>query len=320
GTVKSAIGLGALLWEGIGDTIRVSLSADPLAEVRAGFEILKALDLRRRGVTVIAFVAPTMIVRLLEAAPRDDVGTLRGVIYGGAAIHLEHIRAAVARFGPIFHQLYGQGEAPMTITYLSHEDHVLDGTPEQMKRLGSAGYARTGVEVGVVDAHDTLLPPGQMGEIVTRSDLVMKGYWNNPQATAETLRNGWLHTGDVGYLDERGYLFLMDRSKDMIISGGENIYPREIEEAIIQHPAVREVAVIGIPDAEWGEAIKAVVALVPGVSATEEELIDFCKEQIASYKKPKSIDFIDELPKNNYGKIVKRELRDRYWSDRRRQV
>ena len=286
------------------------------------FDAEKILQIIETRQVTNFFAAPTMIKRLLDcpAFERYDLSSLKALMYGGAPMLVDDLKNAMEKLGPCLVQLYGQGESPMTITYLSHEDHILDGTPEQMKRLGSAGYARTGVEVAVVDAHDTPLPPGQMGEIVTRSDLVMKGYWNNPQATEETLRNGWLHTGDVGYLDERGYLFLMDRSKDMIISGGENIYPREIEEAIIQHPAVREVAVIGIPDAEWGEAIKAVVALVPGGSATEEELIAFCKEQIASYKKPKSIDFIDELPKNNYGKIVKRELRDRYWSDRRRQV
>jgi len=137
----------------------------------------------------------------------------------------------------------------------------------------------------------------------------MKGYWRNPEATAKTMKNGWLFTGDMGYMDEKGYLFIMDRSKDMIISGGENIYPREIEEVLIQHEAVREVAVIGIPDPKWGETIKAVVALLPGKSATEEELISFCKNNIASYKKPKSVDFVDELPKNNYGKVLKRDLR-----------
>ncbi|MGD9321012.1 MAG: AMP-binding protein, partial [Desulfobacteraceae bacterium] len=156
--------------------------------------------------------------------------------------------------------------------------------------------------------------------IVTRSDLVMKGYWRNPEATAETLKNGWLHTGDVGYMDESGYLFIMDRSKDMIISGGENIYPREIEEVLIRHPAVREVAVVGVPDPQWGEAVKAVVSLVKGISATGDELIAFCKDHIASYKKPKSVDFVDELPKNNYGKILKRELRGRYWEEKERKV
>jgi acyl-CoA synthetase (AMP-forming)/AMP-acid ligase II len=148
----------------------------------------------------------------------------------------------------------------------------------------------------------------------------MKGYWRNPEATKETIRNGWLHTGDMGYLDESGYLFIMDRSKDMLISGGENIYPREIEEVIIKHPCVREVAVIGIPDPKWGEAVKAVVSLVEGKSLTEDELISYCKNKLASFKKPKSVDFVDELPKNNTGKILKRELRDRYWKGRERQV
>jgi acyl-CoA synthetase (AMP-forming)/AMP-acid ligase II len=176
------------------------------------------------------------------------------------------------------------------------------------------------VEVKIFDANDNELPPGERGEIATRSDLVMKGYWRNPEATAETLKNGWLHTGDVGYMDESGYLFIMDRSKDMIISGGENIYPREIEEVLIRHPAVREVAVIGVPDARWGEAVKAVVSLTEGESTTENDLIGFCKDYIASYKKPKSVDFVDELPKNNYGKILKRELRDKYWEEREKKV
>jgi len=148
----------------------------------------------------------------------------------------------------------------------------------------------------------------------------MAGYWRNPDATADTLRKGWLHTGDIGYMDESGYLYIMDRSKDMIISGGENVYPREIEEVLIRHSAVSEVAVIGVPDPRWGEAIKAVVALVPGASTSAEELIDFCKDYVASYKKPKTIDFVGELPKNNYGKIMKRELRAKYWQERDRKV
>ena len=155
---------------------------------------------------------------------------------------------------------------------------------------------------------------------MTRSDVVMKGYWRNPEATANTLRNGWLHTGDVGRMDENGYVFLMDRSKDMIISGGENIYPREIEEVVARHPAVREVVVIGVPDPQWGEAIKAVVALKEGSSVTADELIAFCKDHIASYKKPKSVDFVDDLPKSNYGKLLKRELRAKYWQDTDRKI
>jgi acyl-CoA synthetase (AMP-forming)/AMP-acid ligase II len=232
----------------------------------------------------------------------------------------EDLKAAMKKLGPCLVQLFGQAESPMTITYLPHGDHVLDGTPEQMERLSSAGIPRTDVEVKIFDSQDKELPPGEMGEIVTRSDLVMKGYWRNPEATAETLKNGWLHTGDMGYMDEKGYLFIMDRSKDMIISGGENIYPREIEEVLVRHSAVGEVAVVGVPDPKWGEAVKAVVATAPGQSATEEELISFCKDNIASFKKPKSIDFVDELPKNNYGKILKRELRAKYWKDKARKV
>jgi len=208
----------------------------------------------------------------------------------------------------------------MTISYLPHRNHVLKGDVPRMTRLAAAGIQRTDVEVRVVDNDDKELPSNEMGEIVTRSDVVMNGYWRNSAATVDTLRNGWLHTGDVGYIDEDGYLYLMDRSKDMIISGGENIYPREIEEVIVQHPAIREVAVIGVPDSKWGEAIKAIVSLVAGRSVSEEELISFCKANIASYKKPKSIDFMSELPKNNYGKILKRELRTKYWTAHERKI
>ncbi len=268
------------------------------------------------------FAAPTMIKLMVESPSVDryDHTSLRALNYGGAPMLVEDLKEAMRKLGPCLVQLYGQAESPMTITYLPHRDHVVDGTPEQMKRLSSAGFPRTDVEVKIFDPDDHELPPGEMGEIVTRSQLVMRGYWRNPEATAKTLRNGWLHTGDVGYMDEGGYLFIMDRSKDMIISGGENIYPREIEEVLIKHPAVREVAVIGVPDAKWGEAVKAVISLVEGRSASEAELIAFCKDCMASYKKPKSVDFVDELPKNNYGKILKRELRAKYWKDRERKV
>ncbi|MBW1780923.1 MAG: long-chain fatty acid--CoA ligase [Deltaproteobacteria bacterium] len=268
------------------------------------------------------FAAPTMVKLMVEspAVDRYDHSSLRALNYGGAPMLVEDLKEAMTRLGPCLVQLFGQAESPMTITYLPHRDHLITGIPDQMKRLSSAGFPRTDVEVRIFNNNDEVLPPGETGEIVTRSDLVMKGYWRNPEATTETLRSGWLHTGDMGYMDEKGYLFIMDRSKDMIISGGENIYPREIEEVLIRHEAVREVAVIGIPDSKWGEAIKAVVALLPGESATEEELIAFCKDNIASYKKPKSVDFVDELPKNNYGKILKRDLRARYWKDKTRKV
>ncbi len=268
------------------------------------------------------FAAPTMINLMIHspAINRYDYSSLKVLNYGGAPMLVEDLKEAMVSLGPCLVQLYGQAESPMTITYLPPRDHVQEGTEEQMKRLASAGIPRTDVEVMIFDRDDNPLARGRMGEIVTRSDLVMKGYWRNPEATRETLRNGWLHTGDMGYMDEANYLFIMDRSKDMIISGGENIYPREIEEVLIRHPAVREVAIIGVPDKKWGEAIKAVVSLVEGSSLTEEELIAFCKENIASYKKPRSVDFVDELPKNNYGKILKRALRAGYWEGRERKV
>jgi len=196
----------------------------------------------------------------------------------------------------------------------------LEGNEKQMKRLTSAGIPRTDVEVKIFDSKDQELPPGEMGEIVVRGEVVMKGYWRNPEATAETMRGGWLHTGDLGIMDERGYFYILDRAKDMIISGGENIYSREIEDVIIKHPAVYEVAVIGVPDEKWGEAVKAIVSLREGKKATGEEIIDFCKQHLASYKKPKSVDFIEAIPKNPYGKVLKRELREKYWAGEARRV
>ncbi len=268
------------------------------------------------------WAAPTMVKIMVDspAIKRYEHNSLKSLIYGGGPMYVEDLKEAMRKLGPCLVQLYGQAESPMTISYLPHRDHILKGDVPQMKRLASAGIQRTDVEMRVVDNDDKVLPSNEMGEIVTRSDAVMNGYWRNSAATADTLRNGWLHTGDVGYIDEDGYLYLMDRSKDMIISGGENIYPREIEEVIVQHPAIREVAVIGVPDFKWGEAIKAIVSLVAGRSVSEEELISFCKANIASYKKPKSIDFMPELPKNNYGKILKRELRAKYWTAHERKI
>jgi acyl-CoA synthetase (AMP-forming)/AMP-acid ligase II len=282
-------------------------------------EVLKTIE--RSRITNM-FAAPTMTKLLIDCPAIDkyNFSSMKNFVYGGGPTHVEDLKEAIERLGPCLTQLYGLGETPMTVTYLPHEDHVLEGTDKQMKRLAAAGIPRTGVEVKIFDPNDQEVAVGEMGEVVARSDVVMKGYWRDPEATAETLRNGWLHTGDLGYMDEDGYLYLMDRSKDMIVSGGENIYPREIEEVIIRHPAIREVAVIGVPDPKWGEAVKAVVSMAPGASITEEELIAFCKDHIASYKKPKSFDFVDELPKNNYGKIMKRELRARYWEGRKRHV
>jgi len=277
--------------------------------------------IQRRKVTNI-FMAPAMIKRLIISPEIDkyDLSSLKCIHYGGAPIYVEDLKTAVRKLGQIFVQLFGQAESPMTISYLRKEEHLLEGTEEQMKRLTSAGIPRTDLEVKIFDENDNELPSGKMGEIVVRGEVVMKGYWKNPKATAETLRGGWLHTGDLGIMDEKGYVYILDREKDMIISGGENIYSREIEDVILKHPAVHEVAVIGVPDETWGEAIKAIVATKEGQKVTGEEIINFCKEYLASYKKPKSVEFINEVPKNPYGKVLKRELREKYWAGEARRV
>lgn len=273
---------------------------------RASFRPAEVFDtVAKLAVTVIAFVAPTMIVRFLEAPPRDDIGTLRGVIYGGATIHLEHIREAVGRFGPIFHQLYGQGEAPMTISYLPGPVHL--GADDET--LVSAGYVRTGVEVRIVDEDGNAVLAGEDGEICVRGDVVMKGYWRNSEATAKALRGGWLHTGDIGRFDAGGRLRVLDRRHDTIISGGTNIYPKEIEDVIAALQGVREVIAYGMPDPEWGESV-AVAIVVDDPELDEEAVLDYCRANLASFKKPKRITFMDELPKNAYGKVLRGELRE----------
>ncbi len=261
-----------------------------------------------RAITVFAFVAPTMIVRMLDARPRDDIGSLRGVIYGGATIHLEHLKAAVKRFGPIFHQLYGQGEAPMTISYLPGADHA--GADDET--LLSAGYVRAGVEVRLVDENDRPVPIGADGEICVRGDVVMKGYWGNPAATAAAIRDGWLHTGDIGHFDSGGRLRVLDRRHDTIISGGTNIYPKEVEDVIAAHPAVREVISFGLPDAEWGESVAVAIVADPAAALGAGDILAFCRESLASFKKPKHVFFVDELPKSAYGKVLRRALREQF--------
>jgi long-chain acyl-CoA synthetase len=278
-------------------------------------------QIERLRVTHIAFLAPTMIVKMLEQhVPGEyDLSTLRAICYGGGPIYVEHLKRAIAAFGPIFAQIYGQGEAPMTITGLSAAEHdrlIASGD----ERIGSAGTIRTDVEARVVDADDRELPPGEPGEVVARGDVVMAGYWNNPAATAETLRNGWLHTGDIGAFDERGYLFLLDRAKDVIVSGGNNIYPREVEEAIVSHPAVATALVFGVPDDYWGEAVHALVVLERGSTATTEDILRHCDRGLASYKKPKSVEFVPELAISGYGKVQRREIRDRYWQGHDRRI
>jgi long-chain acyl-CoA synthetase len=259
------------------------------------------------------FAAPTMVKRLAgePALAEADLSNLKTIIYGGAPMYLADLEQALERFGPRLAQIYGQGETPMTITALSKADHADRDHPRWRDRLQSVGIARTDVEVRVVDDDDRELGAGEVGEIVVRGDVVMAGYWNQADATAETLRGGWLHTGDLGSFDDDGYLTLRDRSKDLIISGGMNIYPREVEEVLLRHAGVRAVAVVGGPHPEWGETVVAFVVPADGdAPPPEEELDRTCLDRIARYKRPRDYRFVDALPTNNYGKVVKRELQD----------
>ncbi len=277
--------------------------------------------IQRYRVTTM-FLAPTMVHMLTQSPARTDydLSSLHTVFYGGGPMYVEQQQEALRAFGPIFVQLFGQGECPMCITSLHKEEHMTGGDPVKERRLASAGRETTGVRVRVVDDDDHDVLAGGHGEIVVRGDLVMRGYWNNPEATAETLRDGWHHTGDIGFLDKDGYLYITDRKKDMIISGGSNIYPREIEEVICAHPSVLEVSVLGVPDEKWGESVKALVVTRPGMSVSEAEIIEHCRRGLASYKKPSSVEFLEALPKNAYGKILKRELREPYWRGHMRRV
>ncbi|CRZ18661.1 acyl-CoA synthetase [Mycolicibacterium neworleansense] len=267
----------------------------------AAFEPDEFLDLCGHHPGSSAFLAPTMVQRLVQTGrPRPQ--NLKTVVYGGGPMYVDSLKKALAAYGPIFVQLYGQGEAPMTITGLRRRDHV----DADDATLGSVGYPRSGVEVAVLHEDGTQAAVDEIGEIVCRGDVVMSGYWNNPTATATTLKNGWLHTGDMGSFDAHGYLTLRDRSKDVVISGGSNIYPREVEEALLEHPDVIEAGVVGAPDADWGEVVVAFVVGDVDAAALDAHLL----ERIARFKRPKRYEFIDALPKNSYGKVLKRELRD----------
>lgn len=259
------------------------------------------------------FAAPTMVRRLATdpAMRTTDLSNLKTIIYGGAPMYLADLELALDVFGPRLTQIYGQGETPMTITALAKQDHRRD-VPNWRQLLQGVGFPRTDVEVRVIDEHDRELPVNQVGEIVVRGDVVMAGYWDQPDATMETIRDGWLHTGDLGSFDTDGSLTLHDRSKDLIISGGMNIYPREVEETLLQHPDIVATSVVGRPDPEWGEIVVAFVVISPNSQPpTAAELDELCINHMARYKRPKEYHFLDMLPTNSYGKVLKRELRDR---------
>lgn len=286
-----------------------------------GFDEAELFGLFGRFECVSLFAAPTMVGRMVQyarklhgdAAPAMRTG-LRCILTGGAPFYVEDIKAAVACFGPRIAQMYGQGETPMTISALPAQLIARAVAEDDNEALASVGFAQTAVEIEILDHEGKPLPLGEAGEVVVRSPTVMLGYWKNPEATLQAVVDGGLRTGDVGRLDAQGRLHLMDRSKDVIISGGSNIYPREVEEALLRHPAVLEVSVIGVPDAEWGESVTAIVVRRDGMNVDADALDAACLESIARFKRPKRYVFVSSLPKNATGKVLKSELRTRFAS------
>ena len=298
---------------GIYNIMHVMVGARHVCPPSGGFDEVEIFDLARHHGRVHMFAAPTMVKRMTQAAKAaGEAGEgLRTIVYGGGPMYVADIVEAVDHFGPIFVQIYGQGECPMAISALSR-DEVSDRThPRWRARLASVGRAQSVVEVRIGDADGHVLPHGEAGEIMVRGDTVMPGYWQNDAATAKTLLNGWLMTGDVGVMDADGYVTMHDRSKDMIISGGTNIYPREVEEVLLTHPDVQEASVVGRPHPEWGEDVVAFVVTREGVALDQRALDAHCLDNIARFKRPKDYFAVPELPKNNYGKVLKTELRER---------
>ncbi|MDF2680476.1 MAG: acyl-CoA synthetase (AMP-forming)/AMP-acid ligase [Brevibacillus sp.] len=268
-------------------------------------------------------LVPTMLNMVMNDPDfkKYDVSSLERVTYGAAPMPVALLKRVIMEFPGIqLVQGYGMTEASPSLTQLAAEYHVVGGTEKEERRLLSAGKPVLGVEVRVVDEEGNEVPTGQVGEVIARGDNIMKGYWNLPDETNAVLKNGWYHTGDMGAFDDEYFLYIVDRKKDMIISGGENIYSPEVENILYQHPEVVEVAVVGAPDPKWGEAVVAVVVKTAGSALTEQELIDFTRGRLANYKVPKRISFVDELPKSGAGKILKRNLRDRYWEGMSRRV
>ena len=269
------------------------------------------------------FLPPTVIYRLLDIPDLNkkvDLSSLKYFLYGAAPMSVEKLKQAIAVFGPVMMGGYGQTEAPASISFLSPGEHFVEGKVASDERLSSVGRPSPLVRVEIMNDVNEILKGGETGEICVRGDLVMKGYYKAPDKTAEAIVEGWLHTGDIGHVDGEGYLHITDRKKDMIITGGFNVYPSEVEQALWGHAAVRDCAVIGVPDDKWGEAVKAVVELNAGQSVTAEELIALCKEKLGSVKAPKTVDFVVALPRSPVGKVLKKDLRQQYWQIRERKI
>ena len=279
--------------------------------------LVPLLDLIAREKVNHAFLVPAVILMLINTPEiaRADLSSMRTVAYGASPIAQETLQRAQKLFGCDFLQFYGMTETVGAGTYLPPEGH-----DPARRKLRSCGIPWPGIAVKVVDAHENEVPQGEVGEIVIKAPIVMKGYWNNPEATAEAVRDGWMHTGDAAYQDADGYFFIYDRVKDMIVTGGENVYPAEVENAVFGHPAVADVAVIGVPDDKWGEAVKAIVVLKPGAAADAASIIAWAREKVATYKAPRSVDFVETIPRNPSGKVLRRELRKPFWEGRERMV
>ncbi len=290
--------------------------------IHEDFSPQDVVDAMSEGGVTRTLLVPVMIQVCLGTVPdvaERDYTKLHTIIYGASPIAAEVLRRAIDVFRCAFTQGYGMTETTAALTFLTPRDHerALDEKPEL---LLSAGRPLPGTRLLVVGEDGEPVKNGAVGEILARGDQIMSGYWNLEEATAEALAGGWLHTGDAGRIDDEGYLYIQDRVKDMIVSGGENVYPREVENALFEHPAVADVAVLGVPDEQYGEAVKAIVVLAPGAEAGEDDLIAFCREQLASYKRPRSVDFVGELPRNASGKVLKKELREQYWKGHDRRV
>ena len=295
-----------------GGCLVIQRGFDPVAAVRALSEERISLT------TLVPVMIQACLVGVPDAAERD-YAALRAIAYGGSVIAESTLRRAMEVFGCDFYQGFGQTESSAGLTYLTELDHraALDGRPDL---LASCGQPLPGTEIRIVDAVGNSLPPDRVGEIVARGPQVMLGYWNRPEDTAATLRDGWLWTGDAGSLDKDGYLTIRDRLRDMVVTGGENVYPSEVENALLAHPSVAEASVIGIPDETWGEAVHAVVVPRPAMQIDVDGLLDHCKERLAGFKAPRSIDVVDELPRNASGKVRKHVLREPHWAGRTRGV
>ena len=291
--------------------------------ITPAFSPQPALSLiEKKGVTIIKTV-PTVLTRIINHPQIHDYDLTRvnSIIYGASPMPLEKLKQGITLFGQVFIQNYGQAEAPVTISTLSKKDHIIDVAPEETGRLASAGRPYTMVDVRVINDSGDDVPIGELGEVIVRGDHMMEGYWNQPpEVTAESLKNGWLYTRDIGRLDDNGYLYLVDRKSEMIITGGLNVYPNEVEQVLYMHAAVMEAAVFGVPDEQWGETVAAGVVLKPGMKTTQAELIDFCRQHLASYKKPRLITFHESLPKSDANKILRRALKEAYWKGRARKI